>query len=493
MAEERLDEIREQRARKARALRASGIDPYPVAFDRTHSAAEIHDRHGDIEAGAATGERAAIAGRLVLKRGHGKLSFGVLRDASGDMQIMCDAEALGDRYAAFEEDLDLGDWVGAEGEIVKTRRGELSVRAGTLTLLSKALRPPPEKWHGLKDVELRYRQRELDLAVNPDARRIVRIRSRIVEEIRTYLATRGFLEVETPMLQAQPGGALAKPFVTHMNALDLDLYLRIAPELYLKRLIIGGLERVFEINRNFRNEGVSVKYNPEFTMLEAYQAYTDYLGMMDLMEGMIASVAEGVLGSTDAVYQGRPMPLGGPIPRRRLVELASEAVGEDLDLDRPAAGLIAVAEKAGVVCDPSWGAGKVVLEIYEKLVEPDIFEPTFVLDFPRETSPLARPHRQDPRFTEHFDLVIAGMEIGPAYSELTDPVDQRSRFEDQARLRAQGDEEAMGVDEDFLRALEHGMPPTGGLGFGIDRFTMIVADAPSIRDVILFPLLRPES
>ena len=489
----RYDELERQRLAKIEALRAAGIDPYPVRFDRTHEAGALHTAYDTLEAGAETGERVSVAGRLMLKRGHGKLSFAVLRDATGDIQLMCALDVLGSDAFALLEDLDLGDWVGASGEIIKTRRGELSVRATELTLLSKAIRPLPEKWHGLRDIEQRLRRRYIDLIVNPDVRRIVDIRSRTVDAIRRAMVERGFLEVETPMLQPQPGGALARPFVTHMNALDLDLYLRIAPELYLKRLIVGGLGKVFEINRNFRNEGISVKYNPEFTMMEAYQAYGDYFTMMDLLEGLIGQVAQAVLGTTDHTYQGRPMPLAGPFPRRRLIDLAAEAIGEPLDLDLPVEKTREIAEAHDVPCDPAWGTGKIVVEIYEKHVEANLFEPTFVCDFPRETSPLARPHRDDPRFTEHFDLVMAGMEIGPAYSELNDPLDQRERFEAQMRARAGGDEEAMVLDEDFLRALEYGMPPTGGLGFGIDRFVMILADAPSIRDVILFPLLRPES
>jgi lysyl-tRNA synthetase class 2 len=490
---DRLEELEQQRLAKIEALRAVGVDPYPVRFDRTHTAHEIHERFGGIAPEAETGESASVAGRLMLKRPMGKLSFATLRDATGDIQLFIEAERLDEPARRIFDDLDLGDWVGAQGEIVKTKRGEVSVRPDEVVLLSKAIRPLPEKWHGLKDVELRYRQRYLDLLVNEDAREIVAKRANAISAIREFLVGRGFTEVETPMLQPTPGGALAKPFVTHMNALDLDLYLRIAPELYLKRLIIGGLERVFEINRNFRNEGVSVKYNPEFTMLEAYQAFADYHDMMDLMEGFIAHAAREVLGTTDHTYQGKAMPLGGPFPRRRLIELASEAIGEQLDLELAPDQARKIAEAHEVPCDPKWGTGKIVVEIYEKHVEPNLFEPTFVLDFPREASPLARPHREDPRFTEHFDLVIAGMEIGPAYSELTDPIDQRERFEAQARQRAAGDEEAMVLDEDFLRALEYGMPPTGGLGFGIDRFTMILADAPSIREVILFPLLRPES
>jgi lysyl-tRNA synthetase class 2 len=490
---ERLQDFERHMREKVERMRAGGTDPYPIRFERTHEAAEVHAQFESLKAGEESGARAAVAGRLVLNRRHGKICFPVLRDNGTDVQIFCEEARLGP--GAYERvlDLDLGDWVGADGEIVKTNRGELSVRADTVVLLAKALRPPPEKWHGLRDVELRYRQRYLDLTYNADARQIAGLRAKTVEAIRRFLTARRFLEVETPMLQPTPGGALARPFVTHHNALDVDLYLRVAPELYLKRLVIGGIDRVFEINRNFRNEGVSTEHNPEFTMLEAYQAYTDYLGMMDLMEAMVREVAGEVLGGTEHSYQERPMPLGGPFARRRLIELASEAAGKDLDLDAGAEALQEIAESAGVPCDPKWGPGKVVVEIYEKLVEPNLFEPTFVLDYPREVSPLARAHREDPRFTEHFDLVIAGMEIGPAYSELNDPVEQRARFEEQARARAAGDEEAMVADEDFLRALEYGMPPTGGLGFGIDRFVMILSDAPSIREVILFPLLRPET
>ena len=490
---DRGEELERQRLAKVEALRAAGVDPYPVRFDRTHTAAQIHDRFRELEPGSETSERASVAGRLMLKRSQGKLTFAELQDAGGRIQLFVQNERVGDEgYERFKE-LDLGDWVGAGGVIMTTKRGELSVRVEEFTLLAKAIRPLPEKWHGLKDVELRYRQRYLDLLVNPEAGRIVEIRSKGITAIRNFLIERGFIEVETPMLQPTPGGALAKPFVTHMNALDLDLYLRIAPELYLKRLIIGGLERVFEINRNFRNEGISVKYNPEFTMLEAYQAFADYNDMMELLEQMIERTAREVLGTTDHNYQGKPMPLAGPFPRRRLIELASEAIGSKLDLDMSPEEARKIAEAHDVPVDPEWGTGKIVVEIYERHVEPNLFAPTFVCDFPRETSPLARPHRDDPRFTEHFDLVIAGMEVGPAYSELTDPVDQRERFESQAKARREGDEEAMVLDEDFLRALEYGMPPTGGLGFGIDRFTMILADAPSIREVILFPLLRPEA
>lgn len=490
---ERLDEFERVRLAKIDALRDAGVDPYPVRYEPTATAQQLHDRFQDLDAGAETGERVRIAGRIVLKRGHGKLSFAVVRDSGVDIQLFCQADRLGDEGYARFQDLDLGDWAGAEGEVIKTKKGELSVRPDLITLLAKAIRPMPEKWAGLKDVEARYRQRYLDLTVNPDARRIALLRARMVDSLRRFLVGKDFFEVETPMLQVTPGGAIARPFVTHMNALDIDLYMRIAPELYLKRLIVGGLGKVFEINRNFRNEGVSVRHNPEFTMLEAYQAFGDYFTMMELMEEMIPHVATEVLGTTEIEYQGRALSLAGPFRRARLSDLVAEVLGEPLDLDTDPAKAREIAAAHDVPCDPSWGTGKVLLEIYEKHIEHTLFAPTFVMDFPREVSPLARGHRDDPRFTEHFDLIITGVEIGPAYSELNDPIDQRSRFEQQAQQKAAGDDEAMVIDEDFLKALEYGMPPTGGLGFGVDRFAMILADVPSIREVILFPLLRPEA
>jgi len=489
----RFDELERLRLAKIEALRARGIEPYPVRFDRTHTAKELHERYGDLEPSAETGERATVAGRLMLQRDSGKLAFGMLRDATGDIQLFAARDVLGDEALDAFKELDLGDWVGAEGEIIKTKRGELSVRADKVVLLSKAIRPLPEKWHGLRDVEQRFRLRYVDLLVNPEARRVADLRTRTVQGIRTFMIERGFTEVETPMLQPQPGGALARPFVTHMNALDLELYLRIAPELYLKRLIVAGFERVFEINRNFRNEGLSPRHNPEFTMLEAYQAFGDYNTMMELLEDLVSTVARDVLGTTDVTHQGERFSLAAPFPRRRLIDLVAEAVGEPLDLDMPLERVRAIATAGDVEVHQSWGVGRLIVELYEKMVEPGLHAPTFVLDFPREVSPLARPHRDDPRFTEHFDLVIGGVEVGPAYSELNDPIDQRARFEAQAAARAAGDEEAMTLDEDFLRALEYGMPPTGGLGFGVDRFVRILADAPNLREVILFPLMRPEA
>ena len=489
----RFDDLEQLRLAKIEALRARGIDPYPVRFDRSHTAAELHERFDSIAPGEETGERVAVAGRLMLQRDSGKLAFGQLRDGTGTVQLFCSLADLGEQGLADFRALDLGDWVGAEGEVIKTKRGELSVRASAVGLLAKAIRPLPEKWAGLRDVEQRHRMRYVDLMVNEDARRVIDLRTRTVAAIRAFMVARGYTEVETPMLQPQPGGALARPFVTHMNALDMDLYMRIAPELYLKRLVVAGMERVFEINRNFRNEGLSPQHNPEFTMLEAYEAFGDYHSMMDLMEGLVSTVATGVLGTTDHVYKGEPMPLAPPFPRRRLIDLVSEATGTKLDLDMPLGRVRAIAAANGLECDPAWGAGKIVVELYERLVERTLHAPTFVLDFPREVSPLARPHREDPRFTEHFDLVIGGIEVGPAYSELNDPVDQRERLEAQMAARAAGDEEAMSLAEDFLRALEYGMPPTGGMGFGVDRFVMILADAPNIRETILFPFMRPEA
>ncbi|MHB8513082.1 MAG: lysine--tRNA ligase [Actinomycetota bacterium] len=490
---DRLDEFERARLAKIEAMRERGIDPYPVSFEPSAHVQELHERFDGLQAGEETDEQARVAGRLILKRGHGKLSFGVIREDGSDIQLFCQADRLGaDGYDLFE-DLDLGDWVGAIGDVVKTKKGELSVRPSKLVLLAKAIRPLPEKWHGLQDIEQRYRQRYLDLTVNPQARRVALLRSRTVAAIRRYLIERGFIEVETPMLQTTPGGAIARPFVTHMNALDIDLYLRIAPELYLKRLLVGGFDKVFEINRNFRNEGVSPKHNPEFTMLEAYQAFGDYFTMMDLMESMIPYVANEVLGTTAIEFQGRPLSLKAPFRRVRLIDLVNEAIEDMIDLDMPIEKARQIAESHDVACDPSWGTGKIVLELYERHVERTLYEPTFVMDFPREVSPLAKASREDPRFTEHFDLLITGVEIGPAYSELNDPVEQRARFEQQARQRAAGDDEAMVLDEDFLTALEHGMPPAGGLGFGIDRFAAILADVPTLRDVILFPLMRPQS
>jgi lysyl-tRNA synthetase, class II len=480
------------RREKLNRLRAAGIEPFALRFDRDATAAELIEAFGSLGAGDASGRTVRVAGRLMGLRRHGKLTFGVLRDGSAELQLFLSEETLGtDAYAALD-DFDLGDWVGAEGEVVKTKRGELSVRPTRLELLSKSLRPLPEKWHGLKDVEVRFRRRYLDLVANPEVRARAEAKARLLAAFREHLDSAGFLEVETPVLQGVPGGGLAKPFVTHLDALDLDLYLRIALELHLKRLLVGGLERVYEIGRTFRNEGISPKYNPEFTMLEAYQAYADYEDMMELSEGLVRAGAQAVGGSLTFAFRGGRVDLARAWRRATLHELVSEAVGKEISPDSALQELGAIADERGVGYDPAWPAGKLVVELFEKLVEPSLVEPTIVKDFPREVSPLARPHRDDPRLTEHFDLILGGVEIIPAYSELTDPDEQRARFEMQREQRAAGDEEAHPFDEEFLVALEHGMPPAGGLGLGVDRLLMVLTDAPSLREVILFPALRPE-
>jgi lysyl-tRNA synthetase class 2 len=489
---ERPEHVLAVRREKLDRLRARGTEPFALRFDRDALAAEIQERFGSLEAGASTGQMVRVAGRLLALRRHGKLTFAVLRDSSGHVQLFLAGDTLDADGAALVDELDLGDWVGAEGEVVKTKRGELSVKPTRLTLLSKSLRPMPEKWHGLKDVEIRYRRRYLDLATNARIAELVRARARMLASFRAYLDARSFVEVETPILQAVPGGGLARPFVTHHEALDIDLYLRIAPELYLKRLLVGGLERVYEIGRTFRNEGISPRYNPEFTMLEAYQAFASYEDMMDLVEGLVKEAALAVNGSLAFELRGRRIDLEPPWPRRTLVEIVSERVGRQLSLDLPVEDVQRVAKENGVGYDPKWGPGKLILELFEKLVEEDLVEPTIVKDFPREVSPLARTHRDDPRLTEHFDLILGGVEIAPAYSELNDPDEQRRRFEMQQQQKAAGAEETHPYDEDFLVALEHGMPPAGGLGLGTDRLLMILTDSASLREVILFPTLRPE-
>lgn len=473
------------RLRKVEALRVAGEEPFKLGFDRSHLVGDLVSRYTDLAAGAETGDVVRVAGRVMTIRRMGKLAFADLRDVTGRIQLFARTDRLGDSFEKFC-DLDMGDWVGASGEIVTTRKGELSILLDSFQLVSKSLRPWPEKWHGLRDVELRYRQRYLDLATNPRARQILEIRSQVVAHMRRWLMDRDFIEVETPMLQPMHGGALAKPFVTYHEELESNLYLRIAPELYLKRLVIGGMERVFEINRNFRNEGVSVKYNPEFTMLELYQSFADYNDMADLLEEMIRDIATSVLGTTKVTWQGNEIDFSKPFRRTTLMDLVRET-GAD-----PEGDLVAECERLGVPHDPKWPWGKLLVEIYEKKVEPTLIQPTFAMNYPHEVSPLARRHRSDERFTEHLDLIIVGMEIGPAYSELIDPLDQRRRFEEQAELMAAGDEEAHVIDEDFIRALEYGMPPTGGLGMGIDRLVMVLTDSPSIREVILFPALRRE-
>jgi lysyl-tRNA synthetase class 2 len=450
--------------------------------------ASVRDAHESLAADEITGDRRTLAGRIVLKRDIGKLAFLVLRDRTGDLQLVCNQETEPDSFDLLKE-VDLGDIVGATGRVGTTRKGELSVFVDRLAMLSKALRPLPEKWHGLRDPDLQQRQRYLHLATDPDFRAVVDARAKTLRAIRSYLDERGFVEVETPVLQSIAGGAMARPFVTHHRDLDMDLYLRISLELFLKRLLVAGLDRVYEIGRNFRNEGVGWKYNPEFTMLELYQAYADYETMMEVTRDLVQASALQVAGTLRVTFRGHEIDLGGTWQRVTVLGSVSEAAGEEITLARP--DLVEIAGRLDLPVDPSWPAGKVVLELFEKLVEPGLIQPTFVCDFPRDVSPLARPHRDDPSLTEHVDPVIGGMELGTGYSELTDPDEQRAKFLLQQRAREAGEEETHPFDEDFLVALEHGMPPAGGLGLGVDRLIMILTDAPSIRDVIVFPHHRP--
>jgi lysyl-tRNA synthetase class 2 len=475
-------------------LRARGIDPYPVRFDRDRTLGELRAEFGDLPPGTETDVRVRIAGRILLLRRQGKLTFATIRDQSDSVQLFVSLGELGDEQHDEFNRLDLGDWVGVEGTVMTTRKGELSVKVKAFDLLSKSLRPLPDKWHGLSDVDTRFRQRYVDLIVNDDARRVFAIRFSAVAAIRNELAGLGFVEVETPVLGHELGGATARPFVTHHNALDVDLYLRIAPELHLKRLVVGGFERVFEIGRVFRNEGVDTSHNPEFTMLEAYQAFADYHDMMELTERLVVAAARAARdGDTVVELRGERIDLAQPWPRATMVELIEEHIGVEITPAMDVAAARAVLDGLGLSYKDEWGAGRLTHEVYDELVEPKLVRPTFVLDHPREMSPLARAHRDDPTLVERFEVVVNGSELANAYSELNDPIDQRTRFEAEARARAAGDVEAGTVDEDYLRALEYGLPPTGGLGLGIDRLTMLLADVTSIREVILFPTLKPEA
>jgi lysyl-tRNA synthetase class 2 len=485
---------RARRLADVEALRAEGIDPYPVRFDRDRTLGELRAEFGDLAPGTETDESVRVAGRILLIRRQGKLTFATMRDQSGSVQLFVSSDAVGgvDAHARFDR-LDLGDWVGVDGTVMTTRRGELSVKVRSFTLLAKSLRPLPDKWHGLSDVDTRFRQRYVDLVVNPEARRVFEVRFAAVTAIRRLLEERGFVEVETPTLTDELGGATARPFVTHHNALDLDLYLRIATELHLKRLVVGGFERVFEIGRVFRNEGIDTTHNPEFTMLEAYQAFADYHDMMELTESLVVGAARAALdGSTVVDLRGMSIDLAEPWPRVTMVDLIREHAGVDIHPAMTTDAARAVLDGLGLDYEARWGAGRLTHEVYDRLVEHEIVRPTFVLDHPRETSPLARVHRDDPTLVERFEPVVDGTELGNAYSELNDPIDQRERFEAEARARAAGDLEAGTIDEDYLRALEYGLPPTGGMGLGIDRLAMVLAGVTSIREVILFPTLRPE-
>ena len=468
---------------------------YPYRYERTASALDLHDRHGKLEPGSGSGEEVRIAGRLMSTREHGKIAFADLQDGSGRIQLFAQQAVLGDDAMAEFLTLSVGDIVGAEGEVIMTRRGELSIKVTEVTLLAKCLRGMPEKWHGIKDVESRYRQRYLDLLGNPVAQNAVHARAKANAAIRRFLGERGFIEVETPLLQPIAGGAVARPFVTHHNALDIDLYLRIAPELYLKRLLIGGIEKVYELNRSFRNEGVSSRHNPEFTMLEGYEAFADYNDTMTLVESLIKEVARDVRGSLTYEFGGETIDLELVFERLTMFEAIAKATGQELAqswIDGDAEAVHLAAAGLGLKPHPDWTPGKIVMEIYEERVEKTLVQPTFVMGFPKDVSPLAKDHRVFPGFTEHADLVIGGVEIAPIYSELNDPVEQQKRFEQQAAARAAGDEEAQLPDAEFLEALAYGMPPAGGWGLGVDRLLIQLTEVDSIREVILFPTLRPE-
>ena len=483
----------EQRRAKLAALRAAG-NAYPNDFRRDALAADILAAHADMpnEELERSPRRVSIAGRIMTRRIMGKAAFVHAKDMSGALQLYVKRDEIGED--AFDEfkSWDLGDIVGAEGYVFRTRTGELSLHVERIRLLTKALRPLPEKWHGLTDLESRYRQRYVDLIVNDEARRVFQIRSRAIDAIRRFLQARGFLEVETPMMQSIPGGAAARPFDTHHNALDMQLYLRSAPELYLKRLVVGGMERVFEINRNFRNEGLSPRHNPEFTMLEFYAAYADYRDLMDLSEAMLREVAQAVLGTTVVEYQGHRFDFARPFRRltvrESILEFNPGVQAEELADEARARALAGLLR---VHVEPGYGLGKIITEIFEKTVEPKLIDPTFITEYPAEVSPLARRSDHDPFVTDRFELMIAGREIANGFSELNDPEDQAERFRAQVAAKAAGDIEAMHYDEDYVTALEYGLPPTAGEGIGIDRLVMLLTDSPSIRDVLLFPLLRP--
>jgi lysyl-tRNA synthetase class 2 len=494
------DDLPEQmriRREKLDRLRAAGVDPYPLGYPRTATLAAVADAHPDLPDDHATGERVGIAGRVMLKRVGGKLCFATLRDGTGDLQVMLSLDRLGQAALdSFKHDVDLGDHLGVTGEVITSRRGELSVMAESFAITSKCLRPLPEKHKGLSDPEARVRQRYVDLIVNPESRDLLRVRSAAVRAVRESLQRRTFVEVETPMLQVLHGGANARPFVTHINAYDMPMYLRIAPELYLKRLLVGGVEKVFEINRNFRNEGADSSHNPEFTMLEMYEAYGDYDTMRVITQELIQEACVAVYG--DQVVRHRDddggvteFDISGDWPVVTVNGGLSEKTGEEITCDTSVAELQRICDRMSIPYDPAWGHGMVILEMYEHLLEDTTVAPVFYADFPTDVSPLTRQHRDEPRLAERWDLVAFGAEIATAYSELIDPVEQRARLTAQSLLAAGGNEEAMQLDEDFLRALEYGMPPAGGQGMGIERLLMMLTGR-GIRDTLLFPLVKPE-
>ena len=486
------DPIAVRRA-KREALIAAGRDPYGHAFAYSHHLADLAAQYEGLEDGASTSDEVKVAGRIMAKRDQGKLAFLELRDSSGDMQLFCRINALGEDAFAELKDLDVGDWIGVEGTMMRTKRGQLSVSVDSFELLSKSLRPLPEKFHGLADKETRYRQRYVDFVMNPEVKNTFETRFKIVAAIRRYMEDHGYYEVETPILHPILGGANARPFVTHHNALDKDFYLRIATELHLKRLIVGGFEKVFEIGRQFRNEGMDPYHNPEFTTMEFYQAFSDLEGMMELTQGVVQAAAMAACGTTQVEYQGQQVDLGGTWRRATMIELASEGAGEDVSFARTRDELVAILERNGGHAEDAWGKGKLIAEIFEAVAEEKLIQPTFVTEHPLEVSPLAKKKAGEPELTERFELFICGHEYANAFGELNDPIDQAERFRKQVEAKDLGDDEAMGYDDDYVRALEYGMPPAGGCGIGIDRLAMLLTDAPSIRDVLLFPHMRDET
>jgi lysyl-tRNA synthetase class 2 len=483
---------RARRLEKLDRLRKRGVDPYPVRFDRDATAAELREQFGDLAPGSDTAKTVRMAGRVMGERHHGGLDFAELRDETGTIQLLVSRDAVGPEALRDFSDLDLGDWIGVEGTVIASDKGELSVRLTRFELLSKSLRALPSIRHGIADAETRYRQRHLDLILDEPSRRTFAIRSAVISATRRVLLERGFSEVETPVLLGQAGGAAARPFITHHNALDIDMTLRIALELPLKRLIVGGMNRVFEIGRVFRNEGLDTRHNPEFTLLEAYQAFGDYHDMMDLTEAIVAAATEDAIGTTVVTIGDQEVDLKPPWRRVTMADLINENVGVEMHPSMPVEEARKIADDVGVEWLDAWDSGKIMSEVYDESSESKLIEPTFVMDHPREVSPLARAHRDDPTLTERFEMVVAGRELANAYSELNDPVDQAERFQSEAKLQAGGDEEAEPVDDDYVQALEYGLPPTGGLGIGLDRLVMLISGAEAIRDVILFPTLRPE-
>ena len=494
--ENNTNDERAQRRARRQALIDAGVNPYPIASEVTAHAAQLEKDYASLPDGEDTQDVVSVAGRIRALRRQGKVAFIVLEDVTGQIQLFCRVNDLGEEGWGLLRQLDLGDIIDATGRVLRTRRGQLSIAPTKLALLSKSLRPLPEKFHGLTDREVRYRQRYVDLIMNPEVRDVFRKRSAIISLIRRYMEADGYMEVETPMMHAILGGANAKPFVTHFNALDRDFYLRIATELPLKRLIVGGMERVFEIGRQFRNEGMDLTHNPEFTSMEAYCAYSDLDGMKRLTEGLFKAIAREVCGCEEGheviTYQGQQVDMSGTWRSVPLSEVASQVVGEHVDMDTPIEHLRELCRANGIETEDGWGAGKLLFELYDELGESTLVDPTFVCDYPEEVSPLAKRKADDPRLTDRFELVICGHEYANAFSELNDPVDQAGRFAEQVAAKGMGDDEAMGYDYDYVRALEYGMPPAGGIGYGIDRMIMLFCDQPAIRDVLLFPQMKPE-